>query len=67
MAGQDYEALMADAERVLDEVDRALARLEDHSYGSCETCGAPIEERPAGRRPHGPACHRHLLLADPAG
>jgi DnaK suppressor protein len=26
----------------LDEVERALAKLEDGTYGQCETCGQPI-------------------------
>ena len=28
----------------LDEVERALAKLDDGSYGKCETCGQPIAE-----------------------
>jgi DnaK suppressor protein len=28
----------------LDDVELALARLDDGSYGSCETCGTPIGE-----------------------
>ena len=27
---------------LLDEVERALARLDDGTYGRCETCGEPI-------------------------
>ena len=35
----------ADAQlrQLLDEVDSALARLDDGSYGICETCHEPIE------------------------
>ncbi|MEQ1786495.1 MAG: TraR/DksA C4-type zinc finger protein [Acidimicrobiales bacterium] len=38
----------------LDEVDRALVKLDDGTYGSCETCGEPIsaarlEAMPAAR------------------
>ena len=38
----------------LDEVERALAKLEDGSYGACETCGetitpARLEAMPAAR------------------
>ena len=29
---------------VLDEVERALARLDDGTYGRCEECGAPIDD-----------------------
>lgn len=28
----------------LDEVERALAKLDDGTYGRCETCGEPITE-----------------------
>jgi len=39
----------------LDEVDAALARVADGTYGRCETCGQPIpaarlEARPVARR-----------------
>ena len=38
----------------LDEVERALAKLDDGTYGKCETCGEPItparlEAMPAAR------------------
>ena len=29
---------------LLDEVERALARLDDGTYGRCEECGAPIDD-----------------------
>ena len=29
---------------VLDEVEQALARLDDGTYGRCEECGAPIDD-----------------------
>ena len=38
----DYGTLLTEAERVLDEVDHALARLDDGTYGSCEVCGSAI-------------------------
>jgi DnaK suppressor protein len=28
---------------LIDQVDRALSRVEDGSYGSCDNCGRPIE------------------------
>ncbi len=43
-AGPDYAALLATAEAVLDDVDRALARLDQGTYGTCEVCGAVIDE-----------------------
>jgi len=29
---------------LLDEVERALTRLDDGTYGRCETCGSPIDD-----------------------
>jgi DnaK suppressor protein len=37
-----YESELAQSERVLDDVDRALVRLGEGSYDACERCGAPI-------------------------
>lgn len=47
-------ALIEQAERHLAEVEAALARLEQGSYGVCERCGEPIapgrlEARPTAR------------------
>ncbi|MEP9381945.1 TraR/DksA family transcriptional regulator [Nocardioides cheoyonin] len=46
--------LVRDADAHLREVDAALARLADGTYGVCERCGSPIapgrlEARPAAR------------------
>ena len=30
------------AQQTLDEIDAALARIEDGTYGTCEICGKPI-------------------------
>ena len=59
-----YESELAQSAAVLDGVDRALERLSDGAYGSCETCGAPIlgadlEADPTRRR-----CEQHLALGD---
>ena len=48
-------ALAAQAREHLAEVDRAMARLDDATYGTCERCGRPIpderlEARPTARR-----------------
>jgi DnaK suppressor protein len=47
-------ALVADARHQLAEVEAALERLVDGSYGTCEVCGRPIvperlEARPTAR------------------
>ncbi|TDE97223.1 TraR/DksA family transcriptional regulator [Occultella glacieicola] len=47
-------SLIADAEREREELDAALVRAADGTYGVCERCGRPIpaarlEARPAAR------------------
>ncbi len=44
MAPSDYETLLAAIEHELDDVDRALHRLHDGTYGACEVCGGSIGE-----------------------
>ena len=56
-------AAAADAlEREVDDVERALARLAEGTYGTCEVCGtalgpAQLEEQPAAR-----LCTAHLPM-----
>ena len=38
------EACVGSVDHVLDEVEHALDRLDDGSYGQCESCGAPIDD-----------------------
>jgi RNA polymerase-binding transcription factor DksA len=50
-------------ERELSEVDRALARLEDGSYGFCEVCSTAIDEHVLEQHPTERWCASHLPLA----
>jgi DnaK suppressor protein len=43
-------------EQLLDEVERALARLDDGTYGSCVTCGGPIGDDRLAEDPTRHAC-----------
>lgn len=58
-----YDGPGADAlERDVADVERALERLADGTYGTCEVCGtrlppAELEARPAARR-----CGAHLPI-----
>lgn len=50
----ENQALAAPLRHELEEVDRALAKLDDSTYGLCETCNQPIaaarlEAMPAAR------------------
>jgi DnaK suppressor protein len=50
------DALIDQAERRLEEIDAALARLADGSYGTCARCGAPIPEARLEVRPTARTC-----------
>jgi RNA polymerase-binding protein DksA len=50
------EGLEEDAERVLGEIDRALGRIEQGSYGTCEACGKPIAEERLEAIPYTTLC-----------
>jgi DnaK suppressor protein len=58
-----YDALLAAAEHVLDEVDGALARLQDGTYGRCEVCDDGISDDRLAAEPTAWTCERHLPLA----
>ena len=58
-----YESELTRAAAVLDDVDRALERLSDGTYGQCETCGAPVLEADLERDPTRSKCEQHLTLA----
>src|ERR1700722_13682509 len=43
-------------ERVLARTERALAKLQDGSYGACDVCGDPIPAGPRRALPDGGLC-----------
>ncbi len=51
--------MLAECEATLDQVDAALARLADGSYGVCLTCGEPILEERLAVAPAAVSCGRH--------
>jgi RNA polymerase-binding transcription factor DksA len=51
-------ALLASAREHLDDVDRALTRLEAGLYGTCERCGATIAPQRLSARPVARTCLR---------
>jgi DnaK suppressor protein len=55
----EYEQALEQAESVLDEVDAALARLADGSYGVCTTCGGPISDERLAAVPTALTCELH--------
>lgn len=52
-------AVSGDLRRELDEVEHALQRIEDGSYGRCEVCGEPISPERLEVRPSATLCIRH--------
>jgi len=59
-----YEFELAQSARVLHNVDRALQRLSEGAYGSCQTCGAPILGADLEADPTRRLCEQHLALDD---
>jgi DnaK suppressor protein len=49
-------ALDDNAEHILQEVDAALKRIDDGSYGVCAECGKPISEGRLEARPYAVLC-----------
>ncbi len=43
-------------DRLLDEVERALSRLDDGTYGVCTTCGQPIDDARLAAAPTAQSC-----------
>ena len=43
----------------LDDVERALARLDDGTYGTCEVCGAELEDPDLAATPQLRTCAQH--------
>ena len=61
----DYSTVLSVSEGVLDDVERALARLDEGTYGACEACGGPIDEGRLARFPTARTCAGHPQLTDP--
>jgi DnaK suppressor protein len=50
------EGLEENAEHLLDEIDAALIRIEDGSYGLCTACGRPISKERLEALPYATLC-----------
>lgn len=52
-------ALITQAEQHLAEIDAALARIAEGTYGTCEVCGEPIPDARLRARPAARTCIAH--------
>lgn len=52
-------SLRSNIERLLARVDRALAKIEEGTYGLCDRCGEPIEESRLQAVPEATLCLKH--------
>ncbi|MCL2581297.1 MAG: TraR/DksA family transcriptional regulator [Streptosporangiales bacterium] len=55
---QHTAALLADARARVAEIDAALARIDDGTYGTCTRCGGPIGDGRLAARPAAATCVR---------
>lgn len=55
VGGDDLDAAEADVEAV----ERALDRLDDGTYGTCEVCAAPIDPARLADEPTARSCAEH--------
>jgi len=49
-------ALSAQASAAVEEIDRALAKITNHTYGYCEQCGQPIPKARLKALPYAALC-----------
>jgi len=55
VSGDELDAAEADVEAV----ERALGRLDDGSYGTCEVCAGPIDAERLAAEPATRTCAEH--------
>ena len=53
------DGLADDAERQRDELDAAIARIDDGSWGTCVVCGRAIDDERLEARPQALRCREH--------
>jgi DnaK suppressor protein len=58
------QGLEEGAQQTLAQIDRALAKIDDGTFGICERCGKPIAEERLRARPWATLCIDDQRLAD---
>ncbi len=51
--------ILTNVERELADVEGALARLDEGTYGTCQACGATIDDERLAAEPATPFCRDH--------
>jgi RNA polymerase-binding transcription factor DksA len=69
MATETFErekdfSILQDVEEELADVERALVRLDDGTYGRCDACHAPIDDERLEARPAARFCVDHQTRAE---
>jgi RNA polymerase-binding protein DksA len=62
---QHTAALLARAREQITEIDAAISRLDDGTYGTCTRCGQPVGEDRLAARPAAATCVRCARLRVP--
>lgn len=57
-------SLLGQVEEELADVEHALARLDDGTYGTCEACGQPIDQVRLAARPEARLCRADQEAAE---
>ena len=52
-------SMRSNIDRLLAQVDRALEKIDDGTYGRCDRCGGPIEESRLEAAPDATLCLEH--------
>lgn len=52
-------SMLTKVEGELADVEQALGRLDDGTYGTCQVCGAAIADERLADEPATPSCHDH--------
>lgn len=61
LAFEEYRTLLQAAEQLFDDMDRALASLDEGTYGNCEVCGTKVDDRDLMEDPLETRCAPHRV------
>lgn len=57
---EDRSAIEYELEKRLNDVDKALVRIDEGKFGVCETCGVEIDENRLSVNPSATTCREHM-------